>query len=100
MNEKRQIRWGQRKICITSIIFIFLIASINVAFSTTPSSTIIYVSADGSGDYNCDGSDDQVEINQALEYAAKNPEFATVHLKGPNTYVISDTVLIGSNTVL
>ena len=100
MNEKRQIRWGQRKICIISIIFIFLIASINVAFSTTPPSTIIYVSADGSGDYNCDGSDDQVEINQALEYAAKNPEFATVHLKGPNTYVISDSILIGSNTVL
>ena len=31
---------------------------------------------------------------------AENPEFTTVHLKGPNTYVISDSILIGSNTVL
>jgi len=59
----------------------------------------IIVAGDGSGDYNCDGSGDQVEINQALEYAAANPG-TTVYLKGPFTYVIDDTILIGSNTVL
>ena len=55
---------------------------------------------DGRGDFNCDGSDDQVEINQALAYVAENPQFTTVHLKGPNTYVISDSIFIGNDTVL
>ncbi len=59
----------------------------------------IIIAGDGSGDYNCDGSSDQVEINQALEYAAANPG-TTVYLKGPFTYVIDDTILIGSNTTL
>ena len=31
---------------------------------------------------------------------ADNPEYTTVHLKGPFTYVINDTILIGSNTIL
>ncbi|MGB9929232.1 MAG: hypothetical protein ACPK85_12660, partial [Methanosarcina sp.] len=92
---------NRKKIGYCILILVFLLA-IGTTVSAVESSSVkkIYVSADGSGDYNCDGSDDQAEINQALEYAAKNPGFATVHLKGPNTYVISDTVLIGSNTVL
>ena len=65
-----------------------------------PSNKTVYVAGDGSGNFTCDGSDDQVEINQALAYVAENPQFSTVHLKGPNTYVISDSILIGSNTVL
>jgi hypothetical protein len=59
----------------------------------------ITVAGDGSGKFNCDGEDDNVQINQALEYAAENPG-TTVHLKGTFTYVISDTLLIGSNTIL
>ncbi|AKB18371.1 MULTISPECIES: right-handed parallel beta-helix repeat-containing protein [unclassified Methanosarcina] len=59
----------------------------------------ITVAGDGSGDYNCDGKDDHVQINQALEYAANNPG-TTVHLKGPFTYVIGDSLLIGSATTL
>jgi len=62
-------------------------------------SKILTVSGGGSGKYKCDGKDDQVQINQALAFAAKNPG-TTVHLKGPFTYVISDTLLIGSNTIL
>ncbi len=65
--------------------------------SLPPSNTTIYVAGDGSGDFNCNGSDDQVEINQALEYVAENPQFTTVYLKGPNTYIISDTIFIGNN---
>lgn len=63
------------------------------------SKQIITVSGDGSGKYNCDGKDDQVQINQALSDAA-NQGGATVHLKGPFTYEISNSLLIGSNTVL
>ena len=59
----------------------------------------VTVAGDGSGDFNCDGKDDHVQINQALESAANNPG-TTVHLKGPFTYVIGDSLLIGSETTL
>lgn len=59
----------------------------------------VTVAGDGSGDFNCDGKDDHVQINQALESAANNPG-TTVHLKGPFTYVIGDSLLIGSDTIL
>jgi hypothetical protein len=62
--------------------------------------TTIYIAGDGSGNYNCDGKDDHIQINEALDLAAKNPQMTTVYLKGPFTYVISDTVKIGSNTTL
>ena len=62
------------------------------------STQMVTVAGDGSGDYNCDGKDDHVQINQALEYAANNPG-TTVHLKGPFTYDIGDSLMIGSNTV-
>jgi len=60
---------------------------------------VVYVAGDGSGDYKCDGKADDVQINQALEFAAENPG-TTVHLKGPFTYDISDSLRIGSNTIL
>lgn len=65
----------------------------------TQSSKVVTVAGDGSGDYNVDGKADDVEINQALEFAANNPG-TTVHLKGPFTYDISDSLKIGSSTVL
>ncbi|MGB9940001.1 disaggregatase related repeat-containing protein [Methanosarcina sp.] len=101
MSGKRQIyKWGDRKkLLLLSIVFISLIASVTLTLST-PSGTIVYVATNGSGDFNCDGSDDQVEINEALAYVAENPKFTTVHLDGPNTYVISNSIFIGSDTVL
>jgi hypothetical protein len=94
-------RWGNiKKILIFSVILIFLAASIILFLSSKSSNKIVYVTTNGSGDFNCDGRDDQVEINQALAYVVENPQFTTVHLRGPNTYVISDSIFIGSNTVL
>jgi hypothetical protein len=94
-------RWGNiKKILIFSVILIFLAASIILFLSSKSSNKIVYVTTNGSGDFNCDGHDDQVEINQALAYVVENPQFTTVHLRGPNTYVISDSIFIGSNTVL
>ncbi len=94
-------RWQNRKkLGVYLTILIFLIVMVATILSITLPSTTVYVTADRGGDFNCDGSDDQVEINKALEYAAENPQFTTVHLKGPYTYVISDSILIGSNTVL
>lgn len=60
---------------------------------------VITVAGDGSGNYNCDGKDDQVQINQALAAAAKNPG-TVVQLKGPFKYMISDTILLGSDAIL
>lgn len=70
-----------------------------IMLSATACAGTIYVSGDGSGDYKCDGTDDQVEINLALQYAATNPG-TIVHLKGPFTYTISQPLAIGSNTIL
>ncbi|RPJ70453.1 MAG: right-handed parallel beta-helix repeat-containing protein, partial [Alphaproteobacteria bacterium] len=66
---------------------------------STQTAKTITVAGDGSGDFNADGKGDHVQINQALENAAKNPG-TTVHLKGPFTYDIGDSLMIGSKTVL
>ena len=101
------IRQNKNKIGISVIILIFLIAlgitvlsRIHMNPLIVPSNKKVYVAGDGSGDFNCNGTDDQMEINQALIYVAKNQPFTTVHLRGPNTYVISNTIFIGNNTVL
>ncbi len=63
------------------------------------SSKVITVSGNGKGDFNCDGKDDHIQINQALAVAAKSSGY-TVRLVGPFTYSIGDSIKIGSNTVL
>lgn len=94
-------RIGDRtKIVIFSVISVFLIASVILFVSAKSSGNILYVTTNKSGDFNCNGSDDQVEINEALAYVAENPQYTTVYLKGPNTYIISGSIFIGSNTVL
>lgn len=35
-----------------------------------PAAPTVYVSGDGTGDFNCDGTADEVEINAALAYDA------------------------------
>ena len=103
------IRQNRKKIGIffVFVILIFLIAlgitilsRIHINPPIVPSNKTVYVAGDGSGDFNCNGSEDQIEINQALAYVEENPQFTTVHLRGPNTYVISDSIFIGNNTVL
>ena len=75
--------------------FIIFLAS-NIFAQTPP---IVYVAGDGTGDYNCDGVSDQVQINQALDYVAAHADFTTVYLKGEFTYIIDEPVLISSNTI-
>jgi hypothetical protein len=94
-------RWQSRKkMGVYFVILFFLFAMVTIALSSISSNKTIYVTVYGKGNFTCDGSDDQVEINKALAYVAENPQFTTVYLKGPNTYVISDSILIGSNTIL
>ena len=109
MNRKylKYIQQNRKKIGISVVIIVFLIL-LGVTLlpnklsknPITPSNKTVYVAVNSSGDFNCDGSDDQVEINKALAYVAENPQFTTVHLKGPNTYIISDNIFIGNNTTL
>ena len=91
---------NRKKIVIFSVILIFLVAGLILFLPAKSSNKIIYVTSTGLGDYNCDGSNDQVEINRALTYVAENPQFTTVYLRGPGTYVISDSIFIGNDTVL
>jgi hypothetical protein len=81
------------------LISCFILASTPAALCIT-SAPIIYVAGDGSGDFNCDGRDDHVQINQTLQFVSENSGYTTVYLKGPFTYFIDDTLLIGSNTII
>jgi len=78
------------------LIIAFSLSLIRVNAQTPP---IIYVASDGSGDYNCDGTSDQIEINQALDFVAANSAYTTVHLKGATTFWIDEPVFISSNTI-
>ena len=89
----------KRKLEILFLVGFLILANISTGLCKT-SAPVVYVSGDGSGDFNCDGKDDHVQINHALKFVAENPEYTTVHLKGPFTYVIDDALLIGSNTIL
>ncbi len=80
------------------LIIIFILIGIVKAQSQTP--PIVYVSGDGNGDYNCDGTSDQIEINQALDFVAANANYTTVYLKGSNTFWIDEPILISSNCIL
>jgi len=106
---QRYIPQSRKKIGIVLVfvILIFLIAlgitilsRIHTNTPIVPSNKTVFVASDGSGDFNCNGIDDQMGINQALEFVEENPQFTTVHLKGPNTYIISGSIFIGNNTVL
>jgi len=65
---------------------------------------IIYVSStELDANYKVDGSADQVQINNALTYAHTNGTFVspiTVYLRGPYIYDLTDSLLVGSNTIL
>jgi hypothetical protein len=77
-------------ICICTFLFI----SIGISSAAT-----ITISQDANCDIRCDGSADQVQINQALAYAQGNSS-TTIYLKGPYTYTITDPLKIYSNTKL
>ncbi|MDD3190840.1 MAG: right-handed parallel beta-helix repeat-containing protein [Candidatus Pacebacteria bacterium] len=87
----------------TSILFFALLiaalfgepASASVSecnFGKYNDASTIYVARDGSGDYNCDGTDDQVQINAAFkELKNSGGAYKSVYLKG-GTYIISGPI--------
>jgi len=69
-----------------------LLLFVLVFSSAYPDTPVIYISEDGSGD--------QQEINRALDFVADNPDYTTVYLKGPNTYLIDNSVFVSGDTIL
>ena len=80
---------------VSILIILFVFIKINA--QTPP---IIYVAGDGSGDYNCNGISDQLEINQALDFVASDSNYTTVYLKGENIFWIDEPIYISSNTII
>ncbi len=71
----------------TLILFVSIIQVINAQTIT--------VATDGSGDYNCNGTNDEIEINQAITQVF-NQGGGTVHLKN-GTYIIDNPIILKSN---
>ncbi len=74
--------------------------AVTASFKVKDTSHVLYVSWDGTGDYNCDGTGDQEEINAALAYAASNDQYTTVYIKGPHTYSVNQPIAMPSNMKL
>jgi hypothetical protein len=79
-------------------LFVLICISTSFAQGSSPSVPHVTVATDGSGDFNCNGISDQIEINKALQYA-KNNNINTVYLKS-GTYIIDNSIKIPSNMVL
>ena len=68
-----------------------------------PNNKIIYVSGDGSGDFNVIESmkySAHTIINNAIKYVKSHPTYTTVKLKGPFTYWVNGTINCCSNLEL
>ncbi|NLN42731.1 MAG: hypothetical protein GX152_00535 [Methanosarcina sp.] len=88
-----------RRLIFTFLMCFSILINVPVVLCTT-SAPIVYVSGDVSGDFNCNGTDDHIQINQALQFVAENSDYTTVYLRGPFTYIVNDTLFIGNNTTL
>ena len=88
-----------RRLIFTFLMCFSILINVPVVLCTT-SAPIVYISGDGSGDFYCNGTDDHIQINQALQFVAENSDYTTVYLRGPFTYIVNDTLFIGNNTTL
>ncbi|MCK4624278.1 MAG: right-handed parallel beta-helix repeat-containing protein [Phycisphaerae bacterium] len=84
--------------CAALVVVIGCTGLAQEAAKPSPAKNIVYVATDGTGNYKTDGTDDQVEINQALLDIHKKGG-GTVHLK-KGTYTIGDSIVIYSDTIL
>ncbi|MGP8324051.1 MAG: right-handed parallel beta-helix repeat-containing protein, partial [Methanosarcinaceae archaeon] len=74
---------------IIILLMMLCISTYGVSAATT------YVDTDGSGDYNCDGIDDHIEINWALSNASSGD---IVHINA-STYWIDDSIWINNTDI-
>ncbi len=97
--SKYKYNYTLKKICNSVIILSFCIVCFSIVCSGLSSAATVYVDTDGSGNFNCDGTNDHIEINKALAYIDSTGG-GTVYLRGPNTYWIDNTLDIGAGTTL
>ena len=76
---------------------LFLIVLLTLFIGTASAATVTVGFSGDNADYTCDGSGDDVQINAALAKVAGTG--GTVYLKS-GTYIISETIKIGDNTIL
>jgi hypothetical protein len=88
-----------RRLNVFFFVVLFILANIPSALCISPAPTV-YVSRDGSGDFNCNATNSALKINEAFQFVAENSNYTTVYLKGPFTYVMNDTLAIGNSTIL
>ena len=88
-----------RRLNVFLFVVLFILANIPSALCISPAPTV-YVSGDGSGDFNCNATNAALKINEALQFVAENSNYTTVYLKGPFTYIMNDTIAIGNSTIL
>ncbi len=62
-------------------------------------SFVVTVARDGSGDFNCDGEDDEVQINQAID-SMVNKGGGTVYIKAGQYTISKDIIISGSNILI
>ncbi|MCK4500515.1 right-handed parallel beta-helix repeat-containing protein, partial [Candidatus Babeliales bacterium] len=79
------------------LLIVGLMLLVGIALAATPPT--VYIDTDGSGDYDCDGTDDHVQINQALAFVGSTAGYTTVHLNGSNTYWIDLTLNMYENSI-
>ena len=84
---------------IKQLIFNTLALTTSLLAINNPNPPTIYIANDGSGNFNCNGKSDQVEINKALDYVATHPNYTTVYLKSAK-YVIDEPIVMPSNSIL
>ena len=78
-----------------------LMEKVSISINSVSNTTTLYVTAeDGDGNYTCNGTHDQAEINAALDRVASDGNLTTVYLKGPMTCVIEEPIVISSHTKL
>ncbi len=75
---------------------IIAVIALLVCFAIPISADTTYIATDGSGDYNCDGVDDQIEINLALSNAVSGD---IVHINA-GTYSIENSILINNSNII
>jgi len=63
------------------------------------SSFVLTVARDGSGDFNCDGKDDEVQINKAID-SVVNRGGGTVYIKAGQYIISKDIIVSGSNLLI
>ena len=67
-----------RKLTLSLLVCLSILINIPVVLGMIQA-PIIYVSGDGSGDFNCNETNAQIQINQALQCVAENPAYTTVY---------------------